>query len=132
MTAKNCIETIATGLMRYGLIVVAGAGLYLFSAPMALADDVPTLNVAPLCRGIAAQGADPFEAGDPNVTFKQCMDSEQTDRTTVAKEWSQFSAGSRQMCTDEARTGGESSYTDLLTCLEMTRDVEQDSSPVSN
>jgi hypothetical protein len=100
---------------------------------MALADDVPKLDVAPLCHGIADQGADPLETGDPMVSFKQCIESEQTDRATVAKEWSQFSAESKQMCTDEATDGGESSYTDLLTCLEMARDVGyEDSSRASN
>jgi hypothetical protein len=111
--------------MRFALSVAVGVSLYAFSTPMALADEVPTLDVAPLCHGIADQGADPFEAGDPMVSFKQCMESERNDRATVAKEWSGFSADSRQMCTDEATAGGESSYTDLLSCLEMARDVNK-------
>jgi hypothetical protein len=111
--------------MRFALSVAVGVCLYAFSTPMALADEVPTLDVAPLCHGIADQGADPFEAGDPMVSFKQCMESERNDRATVAKEWSGFSADSRQMCTDEATAGGESSYTDLLSCLEMARDVNK-------
>jgi hypothetical protein len=56
------------------------------------------------------------------------MDSEQVDKVKLEQEWSTFPAGNRQNCTDEARTGGESSYTDLLTCLEMARDVENDGS----
>jgi hypothetical protein len=118
--------------MRFVLTIALGVCLYAFSAPMALADEVPKLDVVPLCHGIADQGADPFEAGDPMVSFKQCIESEQNDRATVAKEWSQFSADSKQMCTDEATDGGESSYTDLLTCLEMARDVNnEDSSRVA-
>jgi hypothetical protein len=99
-------------------------GLYLTPAAAA---DVPKLNVEPLWHGIADQG-DPLEAGDPAVSFKQCMDSEQADKAKLEQERSTFSAGNRQNCTDEARTGGESSYTDLLTCLEMARDVENDRS----
>jgi hypothetical protein len=114
--------------MRFVLSIATGICLYTFSAPMALADEVPNLDVAPLCHGIADQGADPFEAGDPMVSFKQCIESEQKDRATVAKEWSQFSAENKRMCTDEATAGGESSYTDLLSCLEMARDVDGDGS----
>jgi hypothetical protein len=92
------------------------------------AADVPQLNVAPLCHGIVDQGGDPLQAGDPNVSFKQCMDSEAADKATLEKEWSTFSAANKRDCTDEARTGGLSSYTDLLTCLEMAKDVEDDKS----
>jgi hypothetical protein len=113
--------------MRPILIAVGGFWLCALSAPMALADEVPNLDVAPLCRGIADQGADPLEAGDPAVSFKQCMESERNDRATVAKEWSSFPADSKQMCADEATAGGESSYTDLLSCLEMARDVNDTS-----
>jgi hypothetical protein len=41
----------------------------------------------------------------------------------MIKEWTSFSADDRTHCTAEAKMGGESSYTDLLTCLEMARDV---------
>jgi hypothetical protein len=95
------------------------------------AADIPQLNVAPMCRGIADQGADPSEAselqaGDPNVSFKQCMDGENADKATLTKEWDQFSATNKQHCTNEAKMGGLPSYTELLTCLEMARDVDQD------
>jgi hypothetical protein len=48
----------------------------------ARSDDVPTLDVRPVCRGIA-----------------------------------------KSHCVTLAKTGGESSYTELITCLEMARDV---------
>ena len=112
--------------MRFALIAVAGALLCVSSMPMALADELPRLDVAPLCHGIADQSADPLEAGDQSVSFSQCMQSEQRDQATVAKEWSGFSPVSQQMCADEAMAGGDSSYTDLLTCLEMARDVNKE------
>lgn len=111
--------------MRLALIV-AGVLLCVSSMPMALADELPKLDVAPLCHGIADQGADPLQAGDQLVSFGQCMQSEQRDQATVAKEWSGFSSGSQHMCADEAEAGGDSSYTDLLTCLEMARDVNKE------
>jgi hypothetical protein len=97
-----------------------------FSTAAARAADVPKLNVEPLCRGITDQATDPLEAGDPNVSFKQCLESEQADRATLEKEWATFSAANKKNCTDEAETGGLSSYTELLTCLEMARDVDKD------
>jgi len=57
------------------------------------------------------------------VTFDQCMKAEQTDRETMIKEWPTFSASDKAHCIAEAQMGGESSYTDLVTCLEMARDV---------
>jgi hypothetical protein len=93
----------------------------------AWAADVPQLNVAPMCHGIADQGADPsLEAGDPTVSFKQCMESESADKATLAKEWSTFTAVDQQQCTGAVTMGGLPSYTDLVTCLEMARDVEKD------
>jgi hypothetical protein len=105
-------------------ITVAAACFYVLSAATGSADEVPTLNVTPLCHGIAVEGTGPSEVGDPGLSFQACMEGEQNDRATLAKEWHTFSAQSIKDCTEEAQTGGESSYTDLLTCLEMAQDVE--------
>ena len=43
----------------------------------------------------------------------------------MIKEWSDFSSDDKRHCVAEATVGGESSYTDLLTCLEMARDVRE-------
>jgi hypothetical protein len=48
-----------------------------------------------------------------------------TTREQMVKQWSQFSADDRRHCIAEATMGGDSSYTELLTCLEMARDVRQ-------
>ena len=47
--------------------------------------------------------------------------AEQATREQIIKQWSQFSADDRRHCIAEATIGGESSYTELLTCLEMAR-----------
>jgi hypothetical protein len=57
------------------------------------------------------------------VTFDECVKAEQADRETMIKEWSTYSADDKRHCIAEATMGGESSYTDLLICLEMARDV---------
>ena len=89
----------------------------------ARADDVPNLNVEQLCRGIASQSSDPMAENYPQVSFERCMRAEQEDRETLQKEWSAFTPDDKKHCVAEAKTGGDSSYTDLMTCLEMARDV---------
>jgi hypothetical protein len=87
----------------------------------ARSDQYPTLNVAPLCHALTDKSS--LMEGLGNVSFDDCMKAEQTDRETMIKQWSTFSADDRTHCIAEATMGGESSYTDLLTCLEMARDV---------
>jgi|HubBroStandDraft_5_1064220.scaffolds.fasta_scaffold850773_1 hypothetical protein len=90
---------------------------------MPVADSVPDLNVEQVCQGIAQQGGVTFH--DPQIAKekKNCLDSEQATREELAKQWSTFAPPDKTACTNESRMGGESSYTELLTCLEMARDV---------
>ncbi len=90
---------------------------------MPVADSVPQLNVEQVCEGIAQQGGVTFH--DPAIAQekKNCLDSEQTIRDELVKQWSSFAPADRVHCVNESRMGGESSYTELLTCLEMARDV---------
>jgi len=87
------------------------------------ADSVPSLNVEQVCQGIAQQGGVTFH--DPQIAQekKDCLDSEQAIRDELSKQWSNFNATDKVACTNESRMGGDSSYTELLTCLEMARDV---------
>jgi len=88
-----------------------------------VAEGVPTLNIEQVCEGIAQQGGVTFH--DPAIAQekKNCLESEQSTREELVKQWSSFSVGDKAHCVNEARMGGESSYTELLTCLEMARDV---------
>ena len=94
------------------------------SIAWARSNEIPTLDVRPVCRGIASQSADPG-VGQRNQTetFQQCMESEQAVREQLKREWSAFSVADKRHCVTLATTGGESSNTELLTCLEMARDV---------
>jgi hypothetical protein len=87
----------------------------------ARSDDIPTLDVNPVCHGIAMQGE--LEEGLQQTSFRQCMQSEQAVREQLKKEWSTFSVADKSHCVALAKTGGESSYTELITCMEMARDV---------
>ena len=53
------------------------------SGSSARSDDVPTLDVNPVCHGIAMQGE--LEAGLQQTSFKQCVDSEQATREEIKK-----------------------------------------------
>jgi hypothetical protein len=90
----------------------------------ARSDGIPTLDVRPVCRGIASQSADPGVGQTSQTqTFQQCMESEQAVLEQLKRGWSAFSAEDKRHCVTLATTGGESSNTELLTCLEMSRDV---------
>ena len=98
-------------------------GLQLMVPVAGNTDDVPKLNVEQVCEGIAKQGGVTFH--DPAIAQekKNCLDSEQAIRDELVKQWSGFSPADKTHCVNESVMGGESSYTELLTCLEMARDV---------
>lgn len=95
--------------------------VFVLSVSAAWADQYPALDVAPLCHGITKQSE--LQEGFRDVTFDECIKAEQEDRDEMINEWSTFSPAEKTHCIAEATVGGESSYTDLITCLEMARDV---------
>ena len=99
-------------------VLILGAHLI-----MPVSDSVPTLNVDQVCQGIAQQGGVSFHDTDLAEEKKNCLDSEQAIRDELVKQWSSFAPADKTACTNESKMGGESSYTELLTCLEMARDV---------
>jgi hypothetical protein len=88
-----------------------------------VSDSVPKLNVEQVCDGIAKQGGVTFR--DPHIVEekKNCLASEQSVRDELVKQWSRFAPADKVSCVNESTMGGDSSYTELLTCLEMARDV---------
>jgi hypothetical protein len=90
---------------------------------MPVADSVPVLNVDQVCQGIAQHGGVTFHDSAVGDEKKNCLDSEQATRDELVKQWSTFAPPDKTACTNESRMGGDSSYTELLTCLEMARDV---------
>lgn len=117
--------------MHVWLMRCGAAALLLAATWPARADQVPMLNVDPVCHGIAEQAAEPSESGGVDLNFKECVSSEQEVRDQLAKAWSTFPAPDKTHCVREAQMGGLPSYTDLLTCLEMARDVRTMKEPMS-
>jgi hypothetical protein len=91
----------------------------------ASADEMPVLDVNQICRGIASQAANPTERGGPDLAFNDCVKSEQAVRVEIAKAWSTVGPAEKGHCVRLATLGGEPSYTELITCLEMARDVKK-------
>jgi hypothetical protein len=89
----------------------------------ARSDQYPVLDVNPVCHGIADQSD--LEAGLRATNFDQCVQTEQATRQELIKEWSNFTSDDKAHCVAETTMGGESSYTELVTCLEMARDVRE-------
>ena len=109
--------------MRGYFLIIFSMATVVPSILLARSEETPTLDVRQVCRGIASQSADPLATGLMKDNVEECLKSEQGVREEIKAKWSTFSAGDKQHCVTLAKTGGESSYTELLTCLEMSRDV---------
>jgi hypothetical protein len=77
------------------------------------ADQVPNLDVRPGCQ--ATDMAD--------MSQQTCLEDERAARADLMKEWGQFSAQDKAICTDQS-TNYHPSYVELLTCLEIARDAK--------
>ena len=101
--------TLAGGLI--GATMAAGLAL-------AAVDAVPNFNVDPSCRAAAVQAASPDYVS-------VCRNTEQKARDEVQRQWPQVNAADKAQCVPAAMVGGNPTYTELLTCLEMARDLRQ-------
>lgn len=93
-------------------------GLVLMNTVAADADQVPVFNVEPSCRAVKDS-----QIGGAGRTIEACRREEDQARRALTDQWSQFPKADTQRCTSLARLGGIPSYVELLTCLEMAREV---------
>jgi hypothetical protein len=115
--------------MRVQFAVVSAALAIVFGIMPAYSDDVPRLNIDPVCHGIAQQAAGPGEKGGPDLAFGQCVKNEEAMRQKLIGEWSTFVPSERSNCVGEETSASLPSYTDLVTCLEMARAARQLNAP---
>ena len=80
------------------LAAIATAAVLATAAAPARSQEIPNLNVDPVCRGIAQQGSTVAEKGSPDLAFSQCIQSEQAMRQKLAGEWSTFSPSEKANC----------------------------------
>ena len=96
-------------------ILIAATTVGMFTA--AQAAEVPALDVSRTCV--------PMAVGDRTLQIDtdRCFKSEREAREQLAREWANFPTADRSLCTQTATMGGTASYVELITCLEMKRDV---------
>jgi hypothetical protein len=92
--------------------------LVAFSPLVLVADNVPKLNYEPSCKAAVTAAA------LPGRDEESCKRDEEAARTTLDKLWTQFDGADRKRCLSLTSLGGAPSYVELLTCLEMSRDVK--------
>jgi hypothetical protein len=115
--------------MRLFLLVNASFALLLTSGSIVLSDEIPNLDLQPVCKGIAQLASDPGERGGPDLKFNQCIKSEQLIRDNLAQQWSTFASSDREKCVQDTMGGGLPSYSDLLTCLQLAEDAKKFNTP---
>lgn len=75
------------------------------------ADRPPAFDIVQNCRKEMAGGG--------IGTVGSCTKDETDAKNALTKRWSQFSASAKKSCIGETTIGGDESYVELLTCLEM-------------
>ena len=83
------------------------------------ADPVPKFDTGPICRSAGAAAV----MGTRDTAA--CERDEINARTTLEKEWSQFTPSDKARCGRLVTQGGGPSYVDLLTCLELAKQVKE-------
>jgi hypothetical protein len=76
------------------------------------ADEVPEFDINRNCK------AETSGAGIEGPAH--CTQDETDARNQLVKRWSSYSASQKKECVGESVIGGEKSYVELLTCLEMS------------
>ena len=95
------------------------APLIVGSHLLAVADAVPVFDIKKSCQGRT------IEAVFPNRNANTCIQSEEAARDQLKKSWGEFSAMDKVGCVATATIGGSPSYTEVITCLEINRDLDR-------
>jgi hypothetical protein len=75
------------------------------------ADDLPAFDIVQNCKG---------ESSGAGTGLESCTRDETNAKDELAKRWSSYAASAKKDCIGESSIGGDQSYVELLTCLEMT------------
>jgi hypothetical protein len=94
--------------------------LLLSSQIVQAADPVPKFDTGPSCRSAAV-----VSAVIATRDAAGCERDESTARDTLEKEWSEFTPSDQARCVRLVTLGGGPSYVELLTCLEMAKQVKE-------
>jgi hypothetical protein len=81
--------------------------------PVTSVDAVPQFDIVRECQG----------ESDTKEAAQRCTADEIQARNQLQVEWMQFRPSAKLQCNEETNIDGTASYVELLTCLEMERDV---------
>ncbi len=98
-------------LMHLPIVILASFPL------TTVADSAPKFDIARECQA----------EGGSKATVDRCVEDESQARDQLQPEWIQFSPRDKAVCMGETTGDGTPSYVELLTCLEMARDVKKSS-----
>jgi hypothetical protein len=82
-------------------------------SPIAVSDTVPRFDIVRECR---------FESLS-TTDFDRCRQDEGTALRQLQQDWTRFVVADKSTCLTSTTIGGFTSYVELLTCLEMSRDA---------
>jgi hypothetical protein len=97
--------------------------VFLFTVPEVLAESaerVPTFDIDRNCSSEASEGA------NVQQTKASCQRDEADAKKQLDQRWSRLSADAKRQCVKESSIGGDQSYVELLTCLQMSSDWSDD------
>ena len=111
-------STIATATVSALGISFCSIDVSARKSSVAVAGSFPNWDVTASCRGAASAGSNQTPSG----RLESCLASEQRTREELNKNWSTFPAADRTSCVKSLTFSP--TYTELVTCLEMRRDVK--------
>lgn len=103
--------------MNTGYIVISA--LLLGTQAVCAADSPPRFDITPICRAAASAGV------SDTRTAEACRRDEELAQQTLGQQWSQFSLAQQTECVRLSSRGGNPSYVELLTCLEMAKQASE-------
>jgi hypothetical protein len=84
-----------------------------------VADEPPKLDITTPCIETARFALSAGRDKD------DCVNDERTAETTLTQNWSKYSADDKSQCIGTVKTGGPSSYVELLSCIEIFERAKQ-------
>src|SRR4029450_8762820 len=106
----------------FGICCAVALGVQVYRVA---ADDVPTYDVQNTCKTDTQAYQGPGTAAPGSNTASACVASEQNARATLVSQWTQFAPDSKSRCMQMVGdVAGLQSYVELLTCLQMAKDVK--------
>jgi hypothetical protein len=103
--------------MRDFAIVVAVAASVLGLRGIAFAEGPPDLDVGPSCEAAAREAV-------VGRDKEACQGDERGAKDALTKDWDSYDRAARTQCVRMNKTGGPSSYLELLVCIEVMRDAK--------